>query len=74
MIFAVAVRLVNDGLFQLRTQHMGWHGFSAGKIFCEGYLRQNLHILHFYHVGDELWNVIALAQYEDDLQMMLGGE
>lgn len=68
VIFAVAVRLVYDGLFHLRAQHMGRHGFSAGKIFGEGYLRQNLHIFHFYHVGDEVGNIIALAQYEDNLQ------
>ena len=40
-----------------RAQHMGRHGFSAGKIFGEGYLRQNLHILHFYHMGDEVGNI-----------------
>ena len=68
VIFAVAVRLVYDGLFQLRAQHMGRRGFSAGKIFGEGYLRQNLHILYFYHVGDEIRNIIALAQHEDNLQ------
>lgn len=53
---------------------MGRHGFSAGKIFGEGYLRLNLHILHFYHVGDEIGNIIALAQYEDNLQGSLRRE
>ena len=53
---------------------MGRDGVALCQIFFLGKLRIYLHILHFYHVGDELWNVIALAQYEDDLQMMLGGE
>ena len=37
-----------------------------------GYLRQNLHILHFYHVGDEVGNITALAQYENNLQGLPG--
>ena len=52
---------------------MGRDGVALCQIFFLGKLRIYLHVLHFYHVGDEVWDVIALAQYEDDLQMMAVG-
>ena len=74
LVLAVAVRQVDDLLLQFLAQHSAWDRGALGKIFLLGQLRHHLHILHFHYVGDEIRNVVALAQYEDNLQGMLLGK